>query len=70
MSISKDGTIEMNNAMRKAQAETLANLGFPVPLAYYALEKHKDNQNAAAEWLITEGIAFTESRTDVDWLGD
>eukprot|EP00339_Tiarina_fusa_P012443 CAMPEP_0117047436 /NCGR_PEP_ID=MMETSP0472-20121206/32783_1 /TAXON_ID=693140 ORGANISM="Tiarina fusus, Strain LIS" /NCGR_SAMPLE_ID=MMETSP0472 /ASSEMBLY_ACC=CAM_ASM_000603 /LENGTH=70 /DNA_ID=CAMNT_0004760137 /DNA_START=10 /DNA_END=222 /DNA_ORIENTATION=+ len=70
MSISKDGTIEMTDLRRKMQAENLANLGFPLPLAYYSLEKHNDDQNTAANWLITQGIAFTESHPDVDWLGD
>lgn len=68
--INKEGNIVMSDALRRAKAETLAALGFPVPLAYYALETKNDNQDAAAEWLITQGIAFTETRPDVDWLGD
>ena len=66
----ESGVIEMNNAARKAQAENLAMMGFPLPLAYYALEKSRDDAEAAANWLVTEGIAFTEQHPDVDWLGD
>ena len=65
-----EGKVLMENLSRVAQAQVLAALGFPLPLAYYALEKHNDNGNAAAEWLITEGISHTEKNPDVDWLGD
>ena len=66
----RDGAVIMDNLSRVATAQNLAALGFPLPLAYYSLEKHNDNNNAAAEWLLTEGIAHTQNHPDIDWLGD
>jgi hypothetical protein len=59
----------MKDKKRLEAAQTLSAMGFPVRLAYYALEKAGDNGDAAVDWLLTEGIAHTEKHNNVDWLG-
>jgi hypothetical protein len=69
MSCVKGGKVNMNNEKRRNEAQALSGMGFPIRLAYYALEINKDNGDAAVDWLLSSGIAHTESTPDVDWLG-
>ena len=59
----------MENNSRIAKAQQLVDMGFPIRLCYCALEQTKDNQDAAVDWLVNQGITYTEKFYKVDWLG-